>query len=408
MFFFKLGECDTIPSKSPFIRIIKETSKQSAKRKQIIRTTQSEEAVTSQDRTKMNHATSNTTSSSSSFCLHLRNLTSISPEVRGVFAARTVANVLTRPVIIVLNILVMVAVKTKPQLRTKSNIALACLSTTDLTVGLVVQPLHITAASLFLKGERMFCPIIDISTTTTFICIFASLHHLVLMSAERYVAIKHPYAYEAVVTEARIILASCLAWAAAIIFFVENFLPTAVVAVSESLLLIFPMYFNVSVYKEVCRHKKQIAANQVSLEAKEELLKKKKAFYTTVIVLLVILLFYIPSNILLVILVSLKERIPSTRRVTAVYVITLLPVLNSMFNPLIYAFRVRHFRVAFIQLLSRKTTTQAEELEWKIFGTRQIGVNRNVNTGQGNQTSKDNPKLIRRADPHGGWEQTPL
>jgi len=53
---------------------------------------------------------------------------------------------------------VMAAVKTKPQLRTKSNIALACLSTTDLVVGLVVQPLHITEASLLLKGEHnMFC-----------------------------------------------------------------------------------------------------------------------------------------------------------------------------------------------------------------------------------------------------------
>ena len=65
-----------------------------------------------------------------------------------------------------------------------------------------------------------------------------------------------------------------------------------------------------------------------------------------------------------------------------------------MFNPLIYAFRVRHFRVAFIQILSRKTTAQAEELEQKIFGTRRIGVN-----GE-NQT--------RQADPHRGLEETPL
>ncbi|XP_020602139.1 cannabinoid receptor 1-like [Orbicella faveolata] len=222
------------------------------------------------------------------------------------------------------------------------------------------------------------------------------------MSAERYVAIKHPFTYEAVITEVRIILASCLAWAAAIIFSVENLLPTAVVAVSESLLLIFPIYFNVSVYREVSRNKKQIAANQVSLEAKEKLLKKKKAFYTTVVVLLVLLLCYIPSNILLVILVSFKESIPPIIKVTAVYVFSLLPVLNSLFNPLIYAFRIRHFRVAFIQLLSRKTTAQAEELERKIFGTRQIGGNVIVNTGPGNHTLNDNYEPTRRAEPHGG------
>ena len=38
------------------------------------------------------------------------------------------------------------------------------------------------------------------------------------------------------------------------------------------------VYFNVSLYKEVRRNKKQIIANQVSLDEKEKLLKNKKAF----------------------------------------------------------------------------------------------------------------------------------
>ena len=59
-----------------------------------------------------------------------------------------------------------------------------------------------------------------------------------------------------------------------------------------------------------------------------------------------------------------------------------MPVLNSLFNPLIYAVRMRHFRVAFIQLLSRKTFAQAQELERKIFGPRQIGVSANAEQGQ--------------------------
>ena len=349
----------------------------------------------------MSNTAIKTTTSSCGNSLYSVGLTNISPGVRAVSIVRIVVNALTCPLIILLNILVIVAVKTRPQLRTKSNIALACLSTTDLIVGIAIQPLHITATSLFLKGERMFCTITGISRTITFLCIPASLHHLVLMSAERYVAIKLPFAYEAVITEARIILASCLSWAAAIMFTVENFLPTVVVAVSESLLLVFPIYFNVSVYKEVRRNEKQIVDNQVSMEAKEKLLKKKKAFYTTLVVLLVILLCYSLPNILLVILASFKERISTIIRVTALYVFSLLPILNSMFNPLIYAVRIRHFRVAFIQLLSRKTTAQAEELERKIFGTRQTGVNGVVNTGQGNQT--------RQADPHRArWEETPL
>ena len=126
----------------------------------------------------MSNTTFNTTISSCGNSLYSVDLTNISPGVRAVLIVRIAVNALTCLLIILLNILVIVAVKTKPQLRTKSNIALACLSTTDLTVGLAIQPLHITATSLFLKGERMFCTITDISKTSTFICIlhFTSKH----------------------------------------------------------------------------------------------------------------------------------------------------------------------------------------------------------------------------------------
>ena len=74
----------------------------------------------------------------------------ISPDLHAVFIVRIAVHTLTCPLIILLNILAMVAVKTKRQLRTKSNIALACLATTELVVGLAVQPLHIASASLIL------------------------------------------------------------------------------------------------------------------------------------------------------------------------------------------------------------------------------------------------------------------
>ena len=346
--------------------------------------------------------------STSSVCFHLRNLANSSPDVRAVLIARIVVNALTCPVIIVLNILVMVAVKTKPQLRTKSNIALACLSTTDLAVGLVLQPLYIAIASSLLCGYVTFCTITELSNTVSIICLLASFHHLILMSAERYVAIKHPFLYESLVTKVRIIMASALAWVAIIIVSSEDFLPTSILLVTETLLIILPIFFNVSVYKEVRRNKKQISANQVSLEAKGKLLKNRKAFYTTVIVLVVILLCYIPTNICVVILTSFKERIPPNITITALYAISLLPVLNSLFNPLIYAVRIRNFRVAFIQLLSRKTSAQAEELERKIFRPRQSGVNANFVVGQGNQTLNVKHEPSRLAEPHGGYEEKPL
>ena len=114
-----------------------------------------------------------------SLCRHPQNLLNISPDLGAVFITRIVVNALTCPLIIVLNILVMAAVKTKQQLRTKSNIALACLATTDLVVGLVLQPLQIASDISLLRGDIMFCTITFLSKSVTLSCVLASSHHLV-------------------------------------------------------------------------------------------------------------------------------------------------------------------------------------------------------------------------------------
>ena len=64
----------------------------------------------------------------------------------------------------------------------------------------------------------------------------------------------------------------------------------------------------------------------------------------------------------------MKDSVAINVKRIMLHTLTILPVLNSLFNPLIYAVRIRYFRVAFIQLLLRKTIVQAEQLEMNIFG----------------------------------------
>ena len=329
----------------------------------------------------MNRSTDNTTLLSCNLPFLPINTSKISFDYRTILTVRYAVNVLTCPLIIVLNFLVMVAVKTKRQLRTKSNVALACLATTDLMVGLVVQPLQIAIFTLILKGKTdIFCSLKEFPLLITRTCVLASFNHVFLVSAERFLAIKHPFAYETLVTESRIIIASCLAWSSANLVHVEKLSNTDIHLVTEIsvsvlviLLLIVIIYFNVVVYIEVCRSDKKIAANQVSLEAKEKILKNKKAFYTTIIVVLLIFFCYVPVRFGAVIIFSFKDRISSNTEnilYTIFSLITLLPMLNSLFNPLIYAVRIRYLRVALIQLLQRKTITHAEVLEIKNFWTK--------------------------------------
>ncbi len=375
----------------------------------------------------MNHTTDNTTLLSCGFVFFPINPAKISPDIRAVFIVKDAANAMTCPLIILLNILVMVAVKTKRQLRTKSNVALACLATTDLVVGLVVQPLQIACHIFLLQGEAdVFCSLKKIAMGISVKCGFATLYHLLLMSAERYLAIKHTFAHENKVTEVRIMIASGVAWAAAILIptqdlWLKNRQLLTILAGSAILSIFFSamIYFNVAIYKEVRRSEKQIAANQVSVEAKEKILKNKKAFYTTIIVLLVIFLCFIASNSCFLIIIIFKDRIPANVGHIILYLASLLIVLNSLFNPLIYAVRIRYFRVAFIQFLLRKTTAQAEELERKIFGPRQSGVIANVEQGQnrasqeeheqqGNETLNNGHETTVRTQPQEEYEETAL
>ena len=60
-----------------------------------------------------------------------------------------VISIITFPLTAVMNALVIIAVKTKHRLKTKSNIALACLSTTDLTMGVSNR-----STSFYRLGDR--------------------------------------------------------------------------------------------------------------------------------------------------------------------------------------------------------------------------------------------------------------
>ena len=321
----------------------------------------------------------NATSPFNGFEFLSRSRTNITSGVYSVLAITTALNIFTFPFAILLNTLVIVAVKTKRHLRTKSNISLACLATTDFAVGLIAQPLAITFFILFLIGsspQTMTRIVVCVSSAVGETCIAASLLHLLLMSGERYLAIKHPFAYEnGLVTEARIIMASGLAWmCAAIVCGIRASIFREISVVFISAVISTVVYCHVVIYKEVRRNTQQIIANQVSLAVKEKLLKNKRAFNTTVVIVLTLFLCYIPTCVWLIVLISLDGENSSDVGHIASFSITFLVLLNSSINPLIYTARIRHFRVAFFQMLTRKTLARAEELEKKMFGADRVGV----------------------------------
>ena len=69
--------------------------------------------------------------------------------------AAVILNIVTCPMTVCLNLLVVVAVIRKPRLQTMYNILLCALAATDLVVGAVVQPSFIVQEMSLIKGSSL-------------------------------------------------------------------------------------------------------------------------------------------------------------------------------------------------------------------------------------------------------------
>ena len=119
-----------------------------------------------------------------------------SPVIRVCLILIAVVNILSCPLTVVLNALVMVAVKGKSRLRChKSNILLAALASTDFMVGLLLQPVFV-AELITLLLDKAFggvCLLSHISRVGISCSSFISFLHLALLSGERFLALKRPF-----------------------------------------------------------------------------------------------------------------------------------------------------------------------------------------------------------------------
>ena len=295
----------------------------------------------------------------------------------GLLVAAAVINLAACPFTILLNALVIVAVKTKRRLQTHPDILLACLALTDLMAGLIVQPLQITKTIFLLEGKDFheFCDIDLAFTFSLVISSWASVSHLVLISGERYLAIKHTFTHATIVTKVRFMFCSALAWIAAALIFPILLFSQVIAFLLAVTAFTSIIVFQILVYKEARHHEKQIFAQRISVETREKFKREKKALKLTTIVLVTIsVCFFFPVVSLFVTWRVLGETFSPDVK-TVVRHLALLPVIiNSVVNPVIYTVKKRQFRVAFIELLLRKNLHEAEEFDRRMFGSRNNAV----------------------------------
>ena len=274
-----------------------------------------------------------------------------------------VINSITCPFTVLLNVLVIMAVKRRPRLQTNANILLACLAVTDVLTGLLVQPSFIVWKTFVLKN-------ISISVIKELhnfllraLCVCSSLH-LILVTSERLLAIKFTMHYTNVVTNRHIKVSVLAIWAFSFITgglrFIKHDVAKYAKNVLHSLTLVVCVILIVTAYMilyyETLRHQKMIKTQQLPQEEVERFVRGNKALKTTVFVVGAVSLCFFPMvlhqwgkvlrrNKQLVVEKQLLD-------ILNLWVHT-FGMLNSPLNPLIYCLRQKEMRKFVFRLPSQ-------------------------------------------------------
>ena len=213
---------------------------------------------------------------------------------------------------IILNIVTIHAIRKTALLPKSLRTLLLSLAASDVGVGLLVQPLYISAVVSGLKRKRIDCiSYKGLYVVINLFCI-SSLLNVVTISVDRFLAVHLHLRYQELVTRKRVIAAVISIWLLSIIisssvfwdpsFFISRVI--RVVNMTVCLILVAIIYWRI--YIVLKRHKIQIQGLQIQ-EVQQgvqngdlsSFLKLRKSALGTFHVFVVFLICYLPSYILL-------------------------------------------------------------------------------------------------------------
>ena len=145
------------------------------------------------------------------------------------------------PVTILLNLLVIIAVKTRRELKKNSNILLSSVALADLLVGAVSMPLSITLDALVIQrvlDADVICTMFPISVSVLYTVCGASIFHLLLIAWERYVALAKKTEYKVIVTTGRVNKYTGVAWLLTVLMVIPLVIMVAVSVGHETILVV--------------------------------------------------------------------------------------------------------------------------------------------------------------------------
>ena len=254
-----------------------------------------------------------------------------------------IINIITSPLTVLLNVLVIMAVIRRPRLQSYPNILLACLAATDVLTGLIVQPSFILCRTFQFfsmnEPEMILC---DLHYSFIHALSLCSCLHLMLITGERLIAIKFTLRYPHLVTTRSIKVAVIAVWIVSLICGVTRDMENKTMMAFSIFIYIFCVIFIVFsyliLYHEILRHQKMIKNQQLPQDEVERFAKENKALKTTVIVVGAVVLCFVPVVFALILGAS------GLATSALVSWVGTSVMQNSLLNPLIYCGRQEEMR----------------------------------------------------------------
>lgn len=266
-----------------------------------------------------------------------------------------IVNIIACPSTVLLNVLVIAAVKQRPRLQNNANILLACLAGVDALTGLVVQPLLIAGTIVSFREieDQSRCLLLGLVAVAFRVLCFASMFHLALVTFERFIAIKYTLYYVRIITVENIRIAVVSIWILTVFMELPRLAVTshsheATIYFSAATVLVmlcfvfFIVSCHIMLFRETSRHRRKIMTEQIPQEEARRFLTENKTLKTTAYVLGAVLLCYLPLMLFMLVVMQLRvllDLIPVLRPWAPT-----LTALNSLLNPFIYCWRQKEMR----------------------------------------------------------------
>ena len=266
-----------------------------------------------------------------------------------------IINIITCPFTVLLNALVIIAVKTRPTLQSYANILLACLAATDAVSGVLAQPSFILYMMLLLLGVGGKSAVDEVhlshNSALRAVLVCSSLH-LILVTYERVIAIKFTMYYPIFVTTQKLKVAVIGFWLVSISSELVNhatedsLFANVITALALIFCVVFVSISYLLLYKETLRLRRKMKTEHIPQEEMERIAKENKALKTTVLVVGAVLLCFMPllMHILLVLLWSGNVVYQASLYNVLTPFSRTFSMFNSFLNPLIYCLRQREIR----------------------------------------------------------------